>query len=196
MNNKNKDPINIHYDLSLKKSTIPNAGNGLFTNNAIKKNSIITELAGKLVDLKEYSRLLEKDDIDAKFYSIAIKNKFIIPNRHETTNNKKLGHMINDIGLVKNSELYDIDKIDEYVKNIRYINCIFFPIGDKMYIKAIKNIPKNSELLTHYGTTYWLANIANSDSGSKYTEKELKKIIKYFQNRENIEYNNLLNKYY
>ncbi len=188
--------INIDYDLSLKKSKIPNGGNGLFTNNSIKKDSIITELTGKLVDFKEYLRLIENDDINAKSYSIQISDKYIVPNRHKISNNKKLGHMINDIGMIKNSELYDIDKMNEYVKSIQNINCIFFPIGNKMYIKAIKNIPKNTELLTHYGIDYWLGNIINNISDNKYTDKEYNKILNYFRHIQDIEYENLYDKYY
>jgi hypothetical protein len=40
--------------LKVKRSQLPNAGKGLYTTTAIKKNSKIIEYKGEIIDWKEY----------------------------------------------------------------------------------------------------------------------------------------------
>ena len=47
--------------LLVKTSTLPNAGKGLFTTKALKKDSKILEYRGEIIDWKEYEKRVKED---------------------------------------------------------------------------------------------------------------------------------------
>ena len=123
--------------LYIKKSTLPNAGKGLFTKKAILKSERIIEYKGKLkrwVDVKEedgYNEYLlqvtARKAIDAKSYP------------------KALARYVNDAnGRTK----------VEGIKN----NCEFVSDGTRCYIEAKRAINKYEEILVGYGRAYWILN--------------------------------------
>lgn len=119
--------------LFVKKSTIPNAGKGLFTRKMIPKGSRIVEYKGKITTWKE----VKEDDHNPYIFFI---------NRHHVINamddKKALARYANDArGLVK-------------IKGITN-NCEYVVEKKKAYIEAKKDIPAGAEILVGYGKEYW-----------------------------------------
>ncbi len=54
--------------LKVKKSSLPNAGKGLFTTTQIKKGERIIEYLGEIIDWKEYERRVERDEDGYLFF--------------------------------------------------------------------------------------------------------------------------------
>jgi SET domain-containing protein len=119
--------------LFVKKSTIPNAGKGLFTRKMIPKGSRIVEYKGKITTWKE----VKEDDHNPYIFFI---------NRNHVINamddKKALARYANDArGLVK-------------IKGITN-NCEYVVEKKKAYIEAKKDIPAGAEILVGYGKEYW-----------------------------------------
>ena len=127
MSHKNKS-------LFIQKSTLPGAGNGLFTKEAIKKGTRIIEYVGKKTTWQKVSngRIFNA-------YVFFISPDLVIDAR---TRMNSLGRYANDArGLQK-------------VKGINN-NCIYTLEDDKVYVDAIKNIPAGGEIFVPYGKEYW-----------------------------------------
>src|SRR4051794_33674389 len=54
--------------LKVKRSQLPDAGKGLFTTTAIKKNAKIIEYKGEIIDWKEYEKRVKEDKDGYLFY--------------------------------------------------------------------------------------------------------------------------------
>ena len=119
--------------LEVKDSTIPHSGKGLFTKTFIPRSTIIVEYKGRPTTWKE----VENDYKNGYIYFIS-NNKVI----DAKTYKKALGRYANDAkGLsrvkgMNNNSVYEVD-------------------GDKVFIKAVKDIPAGSEILVDYGKDYW-----------------------------------------
>ena len=123
----------LEKQLEVKKSTIPGAGQGLFTKVFIKKGTRIVEYKGRLTTWKE----VENDYKNGYIYSI--NSKDVIDAK---TYKKALGRYANDAsGVVRKK---GIPNNSQYVSD-----------GLKIFIEAIKNIPAGSEILVAYGKEYW-----------------------------------------
>jgi uncharacterized protein len=120
--------------LHVKKSTLPNAGKGLFTKVAIPKGTRIVEYKGKISTWKEV-----KDDDGKNGYIFYVKRYHVI-DALKTTGH--LARYANDAkGLSK-------------VKGITN-NCDYITDGLKAYIESKKDIPAKSEIFVDYGPDYW-----------------------------------------
>jgi hypothetical protein len=113
-----------------RRSLLPGAGKGLFTNIFIGKGAKIAEYKGKIIIWNEvkagdqYIYYVKRDHvIDAK-----ISRAFA-----RYANDAKGLHRVK--GLTNNSQ---------YVEE-----------GKKVFIEAIKDIPAGSEILVAYGREYW-----------------------------------------
>ena len=120
--------------LVIKKSTIPGAGNGLFTKKAIPKGTRIAEYKGKHTTWK---------DVDhrngSNMYIYYVNKNFVIDAR---TYPKALARYANDArGLTVIKTLSN--------------NCHYVPEGTRVFIESLKNIPAGAELLVSYGKEYW-----------------------------------------
>lgn len=123
----------LEKQLYVKKSTIPNAGNGLFTKNFIPKGTRIVEYKGRKTVWKE----VKDQDHNGYIYSI---------NRNHVIDALKtlsaLARYANDAkGLVR---IKGINNNSEYV-NENY----------RAYIESTKDIPAGGEILVGYGKEYW-----------------------------------------
>ena len=87
----------IKHSLLITKSTIPNSGNGVFTNTKINKESQITTYRGKRKTKLEFEQLLKNQNKEALHYSVTIPNSsdVIIGNIH-TKDLRSCGQFIND----------------------------------------------------------------------------------------------------
>jgi len=120
-------------DFSVKESTLPGSGKGLFTNVDIEKDTLIIEYVGRQTTWKEV-----KDDADNGYIYFNNRNHVIDARRHRSA----LARYANDAaGLSR-------------VKGVLN-NCTYKVLKGKVYIKAIKNIPAGSEIFVSYGKDYW-----------------------------------------
>lgn len=120
--------------LYVKKSTIPNAGKGLFTKVLIKKGTRIVEYKGRRSTWKEV-----KDEDGKNGYIFFINRNNVIDG---LPYKKALARYANDArGLVKIKGLTN--------------NCDYMVDGVRAYIEAKKDIEPGSELFVDYGKDYW-----------------------------------------
>ena len=122
----------LENQLVVKRSTLPQAGKGLFTKKIIPKGTRIVEYKGRVKTWKEAAHedngyiyyVTRNHVIDAKPYP------------------KALARYANDArGVVR---------IKGIVNNSDYIQD-----GKRVYITSKKDIPAGSEILVGYGKEYW-----------------------------------------
>lgn len=120
--------------LVIKKSTLPGAGNGLFTKKLIPKGTRIAEYKGKITTWKEVDHL---DGLNAYIFYIN-RNHVIDGSKHT----KAFARFAND---AKGSE-----------KGPRLINnCKYVVDGLRVFLESKKEISSNEEILAGYGKEYW-----------------------------------------
>lgn len=138
----------LEKHLEVKPSTIPGAGNGLFTRVAIEKGTRIVEYKGRITTWKEVEW-----DSDNK-YIYTINPKHVIDAQRTL---KALARYANDAkGLTK-------------VKGLNN-NCVYVNDGLRAYIESVKPIPAGAEILVAYGKDYWdviRQNIKNEQKAAK-----------------------------
>ncbi len=123
----------LEEQLEVKKSTLPDAGLGLFTKSLIPKGSRIVEYKGRKLTWKE----VEDDYKNGYIYSIDAKHVI-----DAKTYKKALARYANDAhGMVRKKGISN---------NAKYV-----VEGTKVYIEAFKDIPSGSEILVAYGKEYW-----------------------------------------
>ncbi|HMK04768.1 MAG TPA: SET domain-containing protein [Ferruginibacter sp.] len=126
--------LNAKKHLVIKRSSIPNAGKGLFTKVFIPKGQVITEYKGKITTWED------ADHDDGKNLYIYYVNKHYVI---DAKNRKSaLARYANDGNGFK--------KTRGNSNNSTYII-----ENNRVFIKAIKNIQPGSEILVSYGRTYW-----------------------------------------
>jgi SET domain-containing protein len=123
----------LEKQLEIRESTIPGAGMGLFTKEAIPKGATITEYTGRIRKWKDV------ENEDNNYYILYVTRNHVIDcNRRKST----LARYINDAkGLKK-------------IKGINN-NTEFRRQGLRIFVEAIKKIPAGSELFVGYGKEYW-----------------------------------------
>lgn len=122
--------------LIVKTSLLKNAGKGLFTTKAIKKNTRVIEYKGEIIDWKEYTKRVKEHKDGYLFYI----NKKVCIDAYPTPQYK--ARFANDAaGLAR-------------VKGIRN-NAVYEVEGNKCYIKATRNIAAGEEIFVSYTKEYW-----------------------------------------
>jgi len=138
--------------LVVKPSTIPGAGNGLFTTVAIEKGTRIVEYKGRITTWKE----VEWDSENKYIYTVNPKH---VIDASKTL--KALARYANDArGLTR-------------IKGVTN-NCIYVNDGLHAYIESVKPIPAGAEIFVEYGKEYWdviKENMRNEKKAAKEKEK-------------------------
>ncbi len=124
----------LEKHLYTKKSTLPNAGKGLFTKVAIEKGTRICEYKGRKTDWKDV-----KEDEGENGYIFFINNKTVIDALKSI---KTFGRYANDAA--------GFAKIKGLTNNAEYV-----VEGKRCFIDAKKDIPAKSEIFVSYGKEYW-----------------------------------------
>jgi uncharacterized protein len=120
--------------LYVKKSTIPNAGKGLFTKKFIPKGTRIVEYKGRRSTWNEV-----KDEDGKNGYIFYISRNNVID---ALPYKSALARYANDArGLVKIKGLFN--------------NSDYIVYKQKAYIESKKDIPAGSEIFVDYGKDYW-----------------------------------------
>lgn len=126
----------MYEDLIVKKSTLPNAGKGLFTKRDIKKGERIVEYLGEVITEAELDRRAENDIYGYAFYISKRKciDAYYTPEAY--------ARYANDAkGLVR-------------IKGVTN-NCCYEVWKNRGWISAEKDIKAGSELFVSYGAEYW-----------------------------------------
>lgn len=123
-------------ELIVKKSSLPNAGKGLFTKSPIKKGTKIVEYLGEIIDWKEYERRVAKDEDGYLFFV-----------------NKK--HCIDAFNTPEHIARYANDA--EGLSRIKGVknNAVYETEGNRCFIVAKKDIEKGAEIFVSYTKEYW-----------------------------------------
>jgi uncharacterized protein len=124
----------LEKQLIVKKSTIPNSGQGLFTKKFIPKGTRIVEYKGKVTAWKEV-----KDEDGKNGYIFYVNRNHVI---NALPTKKALARYANDAkGLTR-------------IKGV-YNNADYITDGLKAFIESKKDIPAGGEILVDYGKDYW-----------------------------------------
>jgi SET domain-containing protein len=124
----------LEKQLFIKKSILPVAGKGLFTNKFIKKGTRIVEYKGRITTWKETS----KKDMDNPFV-FYVKGDHVID---AAPYKKALARFANDAN--------GINKSKGIINNANYVQD-----GLRIFITAKRDIEPGSEILVGYGKEYW-----------------------------------------
>lgn len=123
--------------LKVKKSTLPNAGKGLFTTTPIKKGEKIIEYLGEIIDWKEYEKRVERDE-DGYLFFVNKKHCIDAFNTPE-----HLARYANDAeGLSKVKGLKNNASYEVFEKT-------------RCFIIAKRDIEKGEEIFVSYTKEYW-----------------------------------------
>jgi hypothetical protein len=139
--------------LYVKKSSLPNAGKGLFTKVFIPKGEKVVEYKGKITSWKDV-----KDEDGKNAYIFYVKRYHVID---AWRTKRHLARYANDArGLTR-------------IKGV-VNNCDYMTEGLKAYIESKRDIPAGSEIFVDYGPDYWKVIRANIRLEEKERKKKLK----------------------
>lgn len=124
----------LESHLFIQESTIPGAGQGLFTNVFIPKGTRIIQYTGRVSTWEEADH---QDGLNAYIYFLSEKHVIDASKRK-----KSYGRYANDARGMK--------KIKGILNNSEYVE-----EGLKVYIDAAKDIQVGGEILVSYGKEYW-----------------------------------------
>ena len=116
---------------TIAPSTIPNAGNGAFTNIPLPKGSVLGNYTGKKLSKEQYNRLKDQSyvwELSSKYGPVYIDGK-----------NPKISNWLRFLN----------DSRD------RRVNVEPYQYQGKLYYRTIKNVKPGSELFISYGDSYW-----------------------------------------
>jgi SET domain-containing protein len=119
--------------LKVKKSTIPQAGKGLFTTIFIAKGTRIVEYKGRIRTWKD----VKFDSTNVYIYTVNAKH--VIDAR---TYLKAFARYANDARGLKG------------IKGLKN-NCCFVNDGLRVYIESIRDLQAGEEIFVSYGKEYW-----------------------------------------
>jgi uncharacterized protein len=141
--------------LFVKKSTIPNAGKGLFTKVFIPKGTKVTEYKGEVLTWKEVEKMADYRN----GYVFYFTRNYVL----DAWNSKRgLAHFANDAK--------GIGRVDG-IKN----NCEYDTEKKRCFVIATRDIPAGSEILVGYGPEYWQVIRYNIKQDEKNNKAEAKK---------------------
>jgi SET domain-containing protein len=122
--------------LKVKKSQLPKAGKGLFTEKPIKKGDKIIEYKGEIIDWKEYEKRVAANKDGYLFYINKRRciDAFSTPEHKARYANDAAG--LSKIKGLKNNSDYEI-------------------FDDKCYIVSRRKIEAGEEIFVNYTKEYW-----------------------------------------
>lgn len=118
----------------VKKSSIKNAGLGVFAVSTIEKGEKIGEYTGKIVTVKDYSGLKNTEYC----FQVSINGK---PLHYIDGNRKYWPSLIN--GAKTKTQM-------------KLVNVMSYQYRKKIFLKALRSIKPGEELILDYGKSYWV----------------------------------------
>ena len=144
----------LYSQLVVKRSTIPEAGKGLFTRKFIPKGTRIAEYTGKITKWKD----VDHDD-GRNMYIYYLKRYHVIDARGHK---KVLARYANDA--------HGLTKIKGLRNNSEYVNDSM-----RVFVHASRDIPAGGEIFVDYGREYWQV-IRHNTRLDKIADKKLEKL--------------------
>ncbi|MFT4154673.1 SET domain-containing protein [Parafilimonas sp.] len=124
----------LEDQLTIKRSTIPGAGKGLFTRKFIAKGTRIVQYKGYTTTWKAVQ---QRKDFNGYVYYI--NRNTVIDAKNYVTTFARYANDANGLTRIKN------------VKN----NCTYIVEGNRVFVEALKDIHPGEELFVSYGRAYW-----------------------------------------
>jgi SET domain-containing protein len=124
--------------LEIKKSKIPGAGKGLFTNAPIKRGEKVIEYTGEIITWKECQARNEKMDGFGAYYFYISEKKCI-----------DAEHILDSLARYANDAAGFIR-----LPGVRN-NCRYEVIRNRVYVIASRNLKPGDEIFVAYGKEYW-----------------------------------------
>jgi SET domain-containing protein len=140
----------LEKHLEVKPSTLPNAGNGLFTTVFIPKGTRIVEYKGRITTWNDV-----KDDHE-NGYIYTVNNNHVIDAKKTL---RALARYANDAR--------GISRIKGLINNCDYVN-----EGLRAFIESKKDIQPGEEILVSYGNEYWQVIRTNIKEEQKRVKQE------------------------
>lgn len=143
--------------LQISKSSIPNAGLGVYVNQDLQKNDMITVYSGNRITKQEFEELLDKDHKNALEYSVHIPNSSdVILGNTDIRDTQYCGQLINDIACISN-KVFNYQEGVTYLESKKKTNCeiMYDALREMFVITATRDINIGEELFLHYGYNYW-----------------------------------------
>ena len=146
--------------LVLKRSTQPNAGNGIFAKKKFKKGDIVTKYKGELI----YSS--EEDNSPLDDYRLKVTDKLVMVGDADSPFDPMgCAQYVNDYAAfgVTREELSRpmedlLQRMGKYLHTSTKCNCIITrDKGDNIpHLMILKTVKAGEELFLHYGLSYWV----------------------------------------
>lgn len=143
----------IGHGVSVKKSTIPEAGNGLFADRIFFKGNIITEFDGEIIDREE----ARKREIECQAsHIIGLDYDTKLDGKFEPKYGKGGGSFANDPmdSQSVNTKKVTIDKV--LIKGCQRSG---HKTLTRKFLVATKLIKSGDEIFVNYGSDYWKRNL-------------------------------------
>jgi uncharacterized protein len=144
-------------DLLIKKSCLPKAGKGLFTRIFIARGELITAYKGTI---RTWKKITENEVFNGYVFYI---NRNHVVDAMQTK--KAPGRYANDAK--------GLGRVNSLRNNSEYI-----VRGEKVFIRAIKDIPAGAEILVDYGKEYWDVIKYNNKLRTKKAKKQKTPLVK------------------
>jgi len=144
----------LEDQLVIKRSTLPDAGKGLFTKKIIPKGTRIVEYLGKITTWNEVN-----SDEGKNKYIYFVKRNHVIDARRSR---KALARYANDA--------HGLKRIKGIANNADYVED-----GLQVFIEAKKDIPAGDEIFVNYGKEYWEVIRYNNRLTKQEEQKKMKK---------------------
>lgn len=122
--------------LHVRKSKLPEAGMGLYTDKALAKDAKVIEYRGEIIGRNEYRRRARKEEDHYLFF---VRQDLCIDALH--TPQYKARYANDAAGISR-------------VKGIRN-NCDYIIFGNRCFIVANRDIKKGEEIFVNYTKSYW-----------------------------------------
>ena len=139
--------------IEIKKSSIKDAGMGVWSTTSIPKGTYLTEYFGKVIS--PTSKEIPRND--AVLFMIDGSHLVGDKKYNDTT---KCGQIINDYSLPLSTSHEDYLAYEETSKLCN----VYFVFDDIVKVYSHRDIAKGEELFFHYGYDYWIKVILNSSS--------------------------------
>ena len=127
--------------LVIKKSTLPQAGKGLFTQFFIPSGTRIIEYKGRVTTWNE----VKENEADNVYIMYVSRNHAINAQPYLKPWQDRYANDAKGIGKIKG------------LRN----NAVYATVKKRVYIKAIRDIKAGEEILVNYGKSYWQTMRAN-----------------------------------
>jgi SET domain-containing protein len=125
--------------MDIRKSTIRNAGNGVFATMPIPANVILDEYKGQKISVKKAS----SEHMDNNYL-------FAIEKKDQTG----ISHIVDAEDPMKGNWTRFVNGAKTPAQKKR-INVLFKQYGKKMYLETLRNLSPGEEMICDYGPLYW-----------------------------------------